>query len=109
MSRYINDIKTVRKADEVGRIAAAYLEGEGFEKIDHEGRRAWKKGKGFMISPQYILVEPSAGTVHVEAWIRFAMLPGVYLGEMGTAGAFGTIPKRKLRSRVEKLEKLLAD
>ncbi|GBE57294.1 hypothetical protein BMS3Abin01_00206 [bacterium BMS3Abin01] len=109
MSRYINDIDTGRKADEIDRIVSGYLEGEGFEKIDHEGRRAWKKGKGFMISPQYILVEPSMGTIRVEAWIRFAILPGVYLGEMGTAGAFGTIPKRKLRARVEHLEELLTD
>jgi len=45
--------------------------------------------------------------VKLEAWIKFALLPGIYLGEIGIKGVMGAIPKRKLRHRVEEIEKII--
>lgn len=38
----------------------------------------------------------------LEAWIKFAILPGVYVGEMGTKGFVGALPKQLLKERVDK-------
>lgn len=62
----------------------------------------WKKGKGVLTGPQYIKLTPlNDGTYILEAWVKFAILPGVYVGEMGITGFFGAIPKSFLKARVE--------
>ncbi len=108
MSRYVNDIKTAKQPDTVMEIVTSFMRREGFELVDYEEGKAWKKGHGF-IAPQYIRAEAAVGTVHIEAWIRFALLPGVYMGEMGTEGSFGALPKSRLRARLGQLEELLRD
>ena len=108
MSRYINDIDTTKQPDTVNEITDSFMRREGFEKTDYDGSKVWKKGHGF-IAPQYIIVKAAADTIHIEAWIKFALLPGVYMGEMGTEGVFGALPKRHLRARLEQLEELLRD
>ena len=37
---------------------------------------------------------------------KFALLPGIYFGEMGVDGAFAFIPKKKLRQRMAEIEGL---
>lgn len=107
MSRYVNDIKTSKSTKEVEDAVNNYMSGEGFGIVDYKGEKVWKKGLGIMIGPQYLKVEPKDGNVHIEGWIQWALLPGVYVGEMGTKGALGAIPKRQLRKRVEQVEELI--
>lgn len=107
MSRYVNDIKTSKSPEEVCMIAEDYLSGEGFKKVDYQGEEVWKKGTGLALGPQFLKLIPGEGKVHVEAWIKFAILPGVFLGEMDTEGFVGAAPKRKLRKRVMAIENSL--
>jgi hypothetical protein len=58
--------------------------------------------------PQYVAITPSQGDVHLEAWVKFALLPGVHIGEIGTVAIFARIPKKRLVKRVERLAELLA-
>jgi hypothetical protein len=81
-----------------------YLLDQGFRETP-EG--VWKKGMGLMLGPQFIRFETKPGSTHLEAWIKFALLPGIYMGEMGITGAFAFIPKKKLRSRVEAIERII--
>jgi hypothetical protein len=39
--------------------------------------------------------------------LKYPLLPGVYVGEMGITGIFGALPKKWLRDTVRKLEALL--
>lgn len=107
MSRYTNTIGTSLSAEEVAGVTSQYLRGEGFELSVIDGQQVWKKGMGLLTAPQMILVGIVPGSVRVEAWIKFALLPGVYVGEMGLDGFFGAIPKQALKGRVKELEKRL--
>lgn len=107
MGRYKNTIASSTPPGELEARIKAYMEQEGFSLKEGRGEKYWKKGMGLMLGPQFLKVEFSGGTALVEAWIKFAPLPGVYVGEMGVAGVFGLIPKRKLKGRVEAVEALL--
>lgn len=105
MSRYKNTLETDRHPDDLFDEIEDYLKDEGFKCIDRD-ENIWKKGMGLLLGPQYIRFRTSKGKLKVEAWIKFALLPGVYIGEMGIDGFFGIIPKKKLKARVIEIEKL---
>ena len=100
MSRYMRDVITAKDTDEVRRLADELLAGQGFRQVNYGSETVWKKGHGLALGPQYSKVEPGEGKVHIEAWVRIAVLPGLYMGEMGTDGFIGAIPKRRLKTRV---------
>ena len=108
MPRYSHELSVTKNADQIAQIAAQCLTGEGFKLTNINGEEVWKKGNGIMAGPQFIAVKPSGtGTVLVEAWIKFAILPFVYGGEMDLTGFVGAVPKTFLKDRVNKLERLL--
>ncbi len=108
MSRYTNTIVSSLTAEAVSSVTEQYLRGEGFALSVIDGQQVWKKGVGLLTAPQMILVSIVPGSIRIEAWIKFAILPGVYAGEMGLDGFVGAIPKQALKSRVKELEKRLA-
>lgn len=62
-----------------------------------------EKGVGLLTAPQFLkLSVNNDGSYVLEAWIKFAILPGVYVGEMGTKGFVGALPKQLLKERVDK-------
>ena len=105
MPRYSNTIKTDESPESLGEQIAEYLTHEGFKQVDPV-ENIWKKGMGIMLGPQYVRFRTSPGSLLLEAWIKFAIVPGVYVGEMGIEGMFALIPKRKLKARVEEIEHL---
>ena len=56
----------------------------------------------FMYRENFEFVQKNDGSYVLEAWIKFAILPGVYVGEMGTKGFVGALPKQLLKERVDK-------
>lgn len=104
MSRYLNEIPVNVDPNVFTQGITQYMQMEGFALTTYNGQQVWKKGMGLLTAPQYMMILYSAGTVRIEAFIKFAILPGVYLGEMGTAGAFGLIPKKMLAERVKTVE-----
>lgn len=72
-----------------------------------KGEDVWEKGVGLLLGPQFIKVAPEDGHLHLEAWVKGVLLPGLYVGEMGTEGLMGAFPKRQLKQRVTELENLI--
>lgn len=107
MARFSTELQPATSAEQAVEDAKKYLTGEGFKAVQKGGENVWKKGMGLMLGPQFLRVEPSGDKVRLEAWIKFALLPGVYLGEMGIEGAFAMIPKKKLKKRVEAIQELV--
>lgn len=72
----------------------------------YRDEQVWKKNKQWFTvdGPQYLVIRPSQGSVHLEAWVTF--LPGI--GEIGTVAIFARIPMKRLVKRVERLAQLLA-
>jgi len=109
MARYVNDIPTGMTAEEAGRVATDYLTGEGFTYRDERGEMAWRKGTGTATIPQFVVVQPGQGVVHIEAWVSgVALLPGVYGGEQDLTGFYGWAIKGALKKRIAELEQRLA-
>ena len=71
--------------------------------IYRDGETIWKKGHGVMTAPKFLKVGFLNGQVHIEAWLKYPILPGVYVGEMGTTGFFAAVPKASLKKDVDKL------
>lgn len=107
MARFITEVQTNKTDDENLFIAQDFLKKEGFELYERKGEVVWQKGNGLMTAPQFIKLSSQNGVVHLEAWLKYAWLPGVYSGEMGLTGFFGIAMKKMLQGRVDMLLALL--
>jgi len=108
MSRYENEIPLGMDRARAEEIIQEFFKGEGFSQAQLEGETVWQKGFGLLTAPQYMKVEIQNGRAKLQAWIKFAILPGVYLGEFGTDGLFLLVPRRLLKAKVQALETRLA-
>jgi hypothetical protein len=94
MSRHTQIFETER-SDEPVATGADALAKAGF--AYQPQNNLWKKGNGILVAPG----SPRSGRLRVASslsrGLKFALLPGVYLGEFDLEGSFMLIPKRKLR------------
>ncbi len=109
MSRYTNTFYTNLTFEEFNTIVSQYLTAQGFKQINPNYDQLWKKGVGLLTAPMYIgaLYNPQNFSVTICAYIKFALLPGVYIGEMDLTGFFGAVPKSMLKTKVAELEQML--
>lgn len=102
MARYIIRFSSPYEPQGIFNAFGEYMKNEGFEYREYKGEQVWKKGKGLATAPQFLkLGTANDGTYVLEAWIKFALLPGVYVGEMGIKGFFAAVPKQLLKGRVD--------
>jgi len=104
MAKYINSIPFNGNVQVLIQSIANYMASEGFGTINYKGQTIWKKGFGVLQAPQYVAVYFEQNAIRVEAFIKFALFPGVYIGEMGTTGFFGFVPKSILAQRITAVE-----
>ncbi len=107
MKRYALDLQTGRPDDQIRQIVTDYMSREGFTYTTYKGEELWKKGVGMMAAPQFMKVNFQNGQVHIEAWLKYVILPGVYCGEMGLKGFWGWAVKKTLKQRVDTLVSIL--
>lgn len=105
--RFVADFQTSQTDEGIQYIVTDFLTREGFSYTNYNNELVWKKGVGALTAPQFIKIYSQNGLVHLEAWIKFAILPGVYCGEMGLDGFFGIAIKKMLKSRVDMLIAIL--
>ncbi len=84
-----------------------YLLDEGYEYREYEGEQVYKKGSGWVSAPTFVKIQASKTVVIIEAWIKTAILPGVYAGEHGIDGFYGAAPKGVLANRVRHIEQMI--
>ncbi len=88
-----------------------YLSSEGYEFRKYEGENLYKKGKGIATGPTFIKVMADGNAVIVEAWVKFAVVPGVYAGEISVDPAvpgMAAIPRKQLKKRVDHIETIIS-
>ncbi len=107
MARYVNRIPVPVDPASLMPALENFLRNEGFQPYDYKGEAFWKKGTGMATAPQLIRFLPGPGYIEVQALIKYALLPGVYVGEMGITGFFGAVPKNLLKARVMNAENYL--
>lgn len=105
--RFVTNFMINRSEEFVWSVTQDFFAKEGFQLTEYKGERVWKKGNGWFTGPQFMKVEYGNGQVHLEAWLKFAILPGVYCGEFGIDGALFFAVKAHLRTRVDALIRLL--
>ncbi|MBQ7346084.1 MAG: hypothetical protein IJW45_08510 [Oscillospiraceae bacterium] len=108
MARYVNEVQLRCEPLEGFNKVRAYLEGEGFEYVTYKGENVFQKGIGFWTAPTFIKVTFGTTSARVEAWIKYALLPGVFLGEMGMNGAVGFAAKGTMKRCVPVIEQMLS-
>ena len=107
MARYQNTLKMTKDYPVYEKAISDLLESKGFAPVDYNGTPMWKKGMGVLAGPQFVGFHQEGQTIVLEGFIRFALLPGVFIGEMGTEGIVGIVPKRQLKKLLTAVEDLI--
>jgi hypothetical protein len=97
MAREVIDMTTSKNAAEVDALVSTYMTDEGFRRTAYGQEEACKKGHGFSM-PQFLTARVADGNVHIEACLKYPILPGVYVGgELGMTGKMGCAMKAPWR------------
>ncbi|MBQ8827552.1 MAG: hypothetical protein IJZ90_00220, partial [Clostridia bacterium] len=107
MARYIKDFQISVSQDMLFNKIYSYLMSEGYDYIEYDSESVFKKGKGIVNGPTFIKLSFGANSVRLEAWLKYALLPGVYVGEIGLKGFVGAAAKGPLKLRVAQIENMI--
>lgn len=108
MARHIREYPLKTSQEELFGKINQYLLSQGYEYKLYKGEYLFKKGNGIVAAPTFIKVTFTEDKVRLEAWLKFAILPGVYAGEMDLNGAMGFAIKAQLSQRVSMIEMIIA-
>lgn len=107
MPRYESNFVISQPPAAVFNMIRGYLATEGYEYTVYQDEQLFKKGVGVVAAPSFIAVTFPGNTVKIQAFIKFAVLPGVYAGEMNLEGFTGIAVKQPLKARVEYIERMI--
>ena len=80
MSRTIIKFTSPFNSNAVFDAFGKFMYRENFEFVQKNGEQYWKKGVGLLTAPQFLkLSVNNDGSYVLEAWIKFAILPGLSL------------------------------
>lgn len=100
MGRYIQDYFYNGQIDGVMQSVDSYMQTAGFQPVLFDGENVYKKGNGFLTAPRFFKISYVQGVIRVEAWMKYALLPGVYVGEMDLSGFAGSAVRKPLKDAV---------
>lgn len=109
MARYVKDYTHYADPQASFEAVQQYLTAEGYEYLVFEGENVFKKGKGLLVAPRFIKVSFFQDVVRIEAWMKYALLPGVYCGEIGLTGFVGSAGRAPLENVVQNLERMFIE
>lgn len=109
MARYRNVLPMYGGGEEAFRQVKGYLESQKFKYVIYRGESVFQKGIGFWKAPTFIRIGFGPGAVLVEAWIKQALLPGVFVGEYGMTGFVGCLAKGTMKRCVPEVERILRE
>lgn len=109
MARYTNDIMIQTGAQEAYAAVMQFLCDQGYEYIQYGGEDVFKKGNGILSGPTFFKFTYGNNVVHMETWMKYALLPGVYVGEYAIKGFVGAAVKGPWKQRVLYLEHMLSN
>ncbi len=108
MPRYVVSYKITGNINEAYSFIHQYLLSEGYEFVNFEGENVFKKGHGLATGPTFFKFTVNANFIAMETWMKYAVLPGVYAGELGTTGFVGCAAKGPWKNRIEYIEGMLS-
>lgn len=109
MARYIKDFPISADAQIVQTSLDQYLKSEGYQYKNFEGENVYRKGNGIVSGPTFFKFSYYGNMVRMETWMKYAMLPGVYVDEIGVDGFVGSAAKGPWKRRIGYIEKMFVD
>lgn len=107
MGRYIRDFQTNANSEYIHTVLNQYLSKEGYKYITLDGENVFKMGVGVLASPTIFKFSYYNNVVRMETWMKYTLLPGVYIGEIGVDGFVGALAKGRWKKRIKYVEDLL--
>ena len=107
MARYINMLPRCVEPEISFGVIRQHLIQEGFEYTVYDGENVFKKGNGWATAPTFIKITYTPNAVQLEAWVKYALLPGVFLGEYGMTGFVAAAGKGSMKRNVAWIEQYL--
>ncbi len=81
---------------------------EGYEYVMYKNESVFKKGDGWVSGPTFFKFTPIQGGVCMETWMKYAILPGVFVGEIELKGMVGAAVKGPWKRRIACIESIVA-
>ena len=107
MARYIRDLPVSIPAEgALNQMIHPYLISEGYEYMTYKGENVYKKGKGLLCAPSFFKFTMMGTYIRMETWMKFALLPGVYVGEINTTGVMACAVKGPWKQRITYIENM---
>lgn len=108
MGRYIRDFMIKTDPQPVLAAVFNYLQSEGYEYTELDGEKVYKKGKGLVTGPSIFKIYQYGAAIRLETWMKYAIAPGLYVGELDTTGFVGSAVKGPWKNRIAHIEHLLS-
>lgn len=107
MPRFIRDFRLKEPPEQSFAAISQFLTMSGFVYQTLDGENIFKKGDGWVSAPTCIKVTYGPEAVRLEGWLKYAILPGVYGGDLGRSGFVGCAVKGNLKSCFDWCQNLL--
>lgn len=107
MARYIKEFRINTHPEIIHNSINQYLAKEGYEYTRYDNELVFQKGQGICSNPTFFKFTYIKNTVKMETWMKYALLPGVFVGELGIDGFVGFAVKGPWKKRITNLEGIL--
>lgn len=107
MGRYTNIFNFYGDPRPLMDAIGMFLTSEGYTYKIKNNEGVFQKGNGILMGPTFIKIQPSQGQMMVQAWMKYALLPGVYFGEIDLASPIGFAVREPLKNRVSYIENMI--
>lgn len=84
-----------------------YLMGQGYSFKQRGQEGIYQKGAGLMMGPTFLKFTIMGNGARIEGWQEYAILPGVYAGEIDIDSFIGIATKGPLKDRFMYMESLI--
>ncbi|MBR0467146.1 MAG: zinc ribbon domain-containing protein [Clostridia bacterium] len=107
MARYIKTFQLNCDENILFNQISNYLNSEGYMYTQYNGENVFEKGIGMISGPTYFKFLFEGNTIRLESWMKYAIFPGLYVGELGTTGVVGSASKGAWKKRIAQVEAII--
>lgn len=107
MGRTIRDFQVTVPPETIFQEIQQYLTAEGYTFTQFQNENLFKKGNGILMGPTFIKVSWMNYSMRLEAWMKMAILPFVFVGENDLESFVGAAVKGPLKDRFAHIEDII--
>ena len=104
MSRYVKQFSFNGDPNVLINMTNQFFSSKGFNYKKYKGEWIYQKGIGLLVGPKFVKAWYNGTAFQLEAWIKTAAMPFVFVGEENLDGFAGFATKKPLKDMVEDFE-----